>query len=73
MPTPVLAVSANKNSSRTFHFQIKGLTYTALRGPLTFLVFFTTKAMHEFNKKETHGIGIMKPSSRQLGVPSILF
>ena len=68
----MLAVSANKNSPRTFRFQID-LTHTALRGPLTFLVFSTTKAVHEFSKKkETPGIGIMKPSSRQLGVPRIL-
>lgn len=71
--TPVLAVSENRNSSRTFHFQLMDLIPPTLLDLSACLLFSITKAVSEFSKKETSGRGIMKPSSRPLGVPSILF
>lgn len=51
--TPVLAVSENQNSSRTFHFQLMDLTPTPLLDPSICLLFFTTKAVSEFSKERT--------------------
>lgn len=67
------ASAENKNSSRTFHFQLMDLTPHSPPGPLNMPPLFHYQSMYEYSKTETSGIGIMKSSSRPLGVPSILF